>query len=41
MNVKEVTELAKLFVLQGMTTEEAVKVANEVVEESDKIQYKL
>ena len=41
MNVKEVTELAKLFVLLGLTTEEAVKVANEVVEESDKIQYKL
>lgn len=41
MNIKEVTELAKLFVLQGMTTEEAVKVANEVAEESIKIQYKL
>nr|UVM81383.1 MAG: hypothetical protein [Bacteriophage sp.] len=41
MDIKEVTELAKLFVLQGMTTGEAVKVATEVAEECTKIQYKL
>lgn len=41
MNTKEVIELSKLFMLQGMTTDEAIKIATEIVQEQEQIQYRI
>ncbi|MDB2049608.1 hypothetical protein [Clostridium perfringens] len=40
MKTKEVIELAKLFVLQGMTTDQAVDEAVKTLEEAEKINNK-